>query len=182
MQNVPTPRVAILVHVSLVLSEMESSALMSMNVITIHATQRQSAKTQVAAINAIVNKVIKAMVILVQMLMNVVVIIVVIEMPDVKTLLDHTYVNVLLDILVMVIHALISTNVQPRATRVVKTKIVLIPLAHIIASVKSDLLLKMKNVPTSTNVEIKLVIPMQFALIPLVVSHVSVKMGSEVMA
>ena len=85
---------------SLVLSEMESSALMSMNVITIHATQMQSAKTQAAAINAIVNKVIKAMVILVLMLMNVEVTTVVIEMPDVKTLLDHTYVNVLLDILV----------------------------------------------------------------------------------
>ena len=49
-------------------------------------------------------------------------------------------------------------------------------------SVKSDILLKMKNVPTSTNVKIKLVIPMQFSLIPLVVFYVSVKMGSEVMA
>ena len=122
MQNVPTLRVAILVHVSLVLSEMESSALMSMNVITIHATQMQSAKTQVAAMNAIVNKVIKAMVILVPMLMNVVVTIAVIEIPDVKTLLDRTYVNVLLDILMMVIHALISTSVT--VTRVANIKIV----------------------------------------------------------
>ena len=107
---------------SLVSSEMESSALMSMNVITIHATQMQSAKTQVAAMNAIVNKVIKAMVILVPMLMNVVVTIAVIEIPDVKTLLDRTYVNVLLDILVMVIHALISTSVT--VTRVANIKIV----------------------------------------------------------
>ena len=96
--------------------------MISMNVITIHATQRQSAKTQVAAINAIVNKVIKAMVILVPMLMNVVVTIAVIEIPDVKTLLDRTYVNVLLDILVMVIHALISTSVT--VTRVANIKIV----------------------------------------------------------
>ena len=124
MLNVPTLRVVILVHVSLVLSEMESSALISMNVITIHATQMQSAKTQVAAINAIVNKVIKEMVILVLMLMNVEVTTVVIEMPDVKILLDRTYVNVLLDLLVMVIHALISTSVQPRVTHVVKIKIV----------------------------------------------------------
>ena len=93
-----------------------------MNVITIHATQMQSAKTQVAAMNAIVNKVIKAMVILVPMLMNVVVTIAVIEIPDVKTLLDRTYVNVLLDILVMVIHALISTSVT--VTRVANIKIV----------------------------------------------------------
>ena len=107
---------------SLVLSEMESSALMLMNVITIHATQMQSAKIQVAAMNATVNKVIKAMVILVLVLMNVVVKIVVIEMPVVKILLDHTFVNVLLDILVMVIHALISTSLP--VTHVVKIKIV----------------------------------------------------------
>ena len=65
--------------------------------------------------------------------MNVVITIVVIEMSDVmsdvKIVLDHTYmyVNVLLDLSVMVIYALISTSIQPRANRVVKIKIVIIP-------------------------------------------------------
>ena len=118
------------------------------------------------------------------MLMNVVITIVVIEMSDVKIVLDHTYmyVNVLLDMSVMVIYALISTSFQPRATRVVKIKIVKIPMVHIIAFVKPDILLKMKNVSASTKVIIKLVIPLQFALITLSVSHMSVKMDSEVMA
>ena len=97
MHNVITPVEATLVPVSLVSSEMESSASMSMNVSTTHVTPMQAVITPVAALNVIVNKVIKAMVILVLMLMNVVGTIVVIKMPDVKILLDHTYVNVLKD-------------------------------------------------------------------------------------
>ena len=60
---------------------------------------------------------------------------VVIEMSDVKILLNHTYmyVNILLNMSMMVIYALISTIVQPRATRAVKIKNMKIPLVHIIA-------------------------------------------------
>ena len=92
--------------------------------------------------------------------MNVVVIKVVIEMPDVKILFDYTYmyVNVLLDMSLMVIYTLISTSVQPRPTRVVKIETVRIPLVHIIASVKSDISLKIRNKSTATKVKIKLVI------------------------
>ena len=91
-----------------------------MNVLMIHVTLMQSAKTLMAAMNAIVNTVIKVMVILVLMLMNVVVTILVTEMPDVKILLDHTSVNVLLDISVMALHASISTSVRPRPIHVLK--------------------------------------------------------------
>ena len=48
LQNTPY----LVVHVSLILSEIESSALVSMNVTTINSTQMQSAITTVAAMNA----------------------------------------------------------------------------------------------------------------------------------
>ena len=82
----------------------------------------------------------------------------------------------------MFIYPLISASDKPRPTRIVKIEIVLIPMVHIIASVKPDILLKIINKSTATKVKIKLVILIQFALIPLVVSRVSVGMGSEVMA
>ena len=59
----------------------------------IHVTLMRSAKTLMVAMNAIVNKIIKVMVILVLMLVNAVVIILVIEIPNAKILLDQTYVN-----------------------------------------------------------------------------------------
>ena len=155
MHNVTTPMAATLVPVSLVSPEMESIASMSMNVTAIHVTPMQAVITPVAALNVIVNKVIKVMVMLALMLMNASVTIPAIKMPGVKILLDHTHVNVLLDLLVMAIHVSILTNVRPRATRVVEIKTVPILLAHSTASVKPDILLKMKNVSTSMNVKIK---------------------------
>jgi len=122
MHNVTTPMVVLLVLVSLVLSEMESSASISMNVSTTHVTPMQAVITAVAILNVIMNKVIKVMVILVVILMNTMVAILAIAMPGVKILLDHTNVHVLLTSLVMAVHALMSTNVRSRATCVIKIK------------------------------------------------------------
>ena len=113
MHNVITPVEATLVPVSLVSSEMESSASMSTNVSTTHVTPMQAVITPVADLNVIVKKVIKVMVMLALMLMNALVTIPAIKMPGVKILLDHTHVHVLLDLLVMAIHASILTNVRP---------------------------------------------------------------------
>ena len=49
-------------------------------------------------------------------------------------------------------------------------------------SAKSDLFLKTRNASISTSAKMKLVILMQSALIPVVVSRANVKMGSEVVA